>query len=154
MRKVHFLFVGIFLALSFSVNAMHEVLSNRNSTTDTLKGKNLYKLITTGQENEIKQYFRIVSFDELVKSDSGTMVRAINKLKTNDKVTRTIWILEEVKSRPVEIRCQVYNELGKVEYNKPSFFLKQMINNYFTNFIENEDTLLGKVSVLQKKMNR
>jgi hypothetical protein len=89
-----------------------------------------------------------------MRSDTGNIVKAFKKLNTKEKVTRTIWILEEVKNRTFEIKKYVYEELEKVEYNKPSFFLKQLINNYFTNLNEKEVALNEKVAALQKKMNR
>jgi hypothetical protein len=116
--------------------------------------KNVYKLIATGQESEIKKYFNEITIDELMRSDTGNIVKAFRKLNTKEKVTRTIWILEEVKNRTFEIKKYVYEELEKVEYNRPSFFLKQLINNYFTNLNEKEVSLTEKVAALQKKMNR
>jgi len=173
MRKVHVLFVTILLTFSLSVYSIPvlqtDKLSQFQSTINysyydrdccdfyinpQLGDTNIYKLITTGKETEIRKYFRAVTLDELAASDSATIIKALNRLNTNDKVTRTIWILEEVKNRNLEIKRYVYLELGKVAYNKPPFFLKQMINNYFTNFHEKEDTLLEMVSVLQKRMNK
>ncbi|NVO08983.1 MAG: hypothetical protein HXX16_03380 [Bacteroidales bacterium] len=116
--------------------------------------KNIYKLIATGQENEIKKYFNEITLDELTRSDTGNIVKAFKRLNTKEKVTHTIWILEEVKNRTLDIKKYVYEELEKVEYNRPSFFLKQLINNYFTNFNEKEITLAEKVTALQNKMNK
>lgn len=128
--------------------------SNDNSLNISFDDSKVYKLIANGKENDIKQYFGNVSFDELVRSDNGAIVKAFSKLSTNDKVTHTIWILEEVKNRSLDIKKHAYTELEKVDYNRPSFFLKQMINNYFTNFNEKEVALLETVSALQKKMNK
>ncbi len=127
---------------------------NNSPFISQLEDRDINKLIISGKEDEIKQYFNEVTADELMRSDSGAIVKAINRLNTNDKVTRTIWILQEVKNRTVEIKTYIYSELIKVEYGKPSFFLKHMINNFFTNYNENEVTLLEKVRKLQKKMNR
>jgi len=153
MRIVHFLISGILLTLSLSVFAQIPKCLSDSSTFFTID-KDIYKLITTGQEVEVKRYFQQITFDELIKSDSGVIVKAISKLKSNDKVTRTIWILEEVKNRSFAIKKHLYTELEKVDYKRPSFVLRQLINNYFTNFNETEDTLLLKVSALQKKMNK
>ncbi len=127
---------------------------NNSHLSLQLKKLDINKLITKGKEDEVKQYFKEVTSDELMSADSGAIVKAFNRLNTNDKVTRTIWILQEVKNRTIEIKTYVYSELIKVEYGKPSFFLKHMINNYFTNYNESEATLLEKVKKLQKKMNR
>ena len=118
------------------------------------KEKNIYKLIIAGQENEIKKYFNHVSLDELIQSDSGAIVKAINKLNTKNRVTHSIWILEAAKSRTPDIRKYIYTHLLLVEYNKPNFMLKTLINNYFTNFHEQEDSLLNQVSSLHRNMIR
>jgi len=176
MRKVYFIIIGILFTLTTTLFAQSKssiILADNlpvnhsvnfygtdNCSYYHLKGnpqsenKNVYKLIATGQESEIKKYFKEITIDELIRSDTGNIVKAFRKLNTKEKVTRTIWILEEVKNRTFEIKKYVYEELEKVDYNKPSFFLKQLINNYFTNLNEKEVTLTEKVAALQKKMNR
>ena len=141
------------MASSISVYAQPTTISTDSSSVSS-KNKNIYKLIMSGQENAIKKYFRTVAIDDLIKSDSGAILKAFKRLNTNDKVTRTIWILEELKNRNIEIREYVYNELLKVDFGKPSFFLNHMINNYFTNYTENEVPLAEKVRKLHGKMNR
>lgn len=168
MRIISLIISSILLTLSFSVNAkctntrtlkpkLSENSSNglNDSTIITqLADKNIYRLIISGKEDKIKNYFREVSANELLKVDSGAFTKAFKRLNTNDKVTRTIWILEEVKNRNLEIRAYVYNELLKVDFGKPSFFLNHMINNYFTNYTEKEITLSEKVRKLHSRMNR
>ncbi|NOU16678.1 MAG: hypothetical protein HOO91_03885 [Bacteroidales bacterium] len=176
MRKVHFIIIGILFTLPptlFAQSKSSIILADNLLITHSVKccgldncsyyhlkgnpqpeDKNIYKLIAIGQENEIKKYFNEITLDELMRSDTGNIVKAFKKLNTKEKVTRTIWILEEVKNRTFEIKKYVYEELEKVDYNKPSFFLKQLINNYFTNLNEKEVTLTEKVTALQKKMNR
>ncbi len=176
MRKVPFIIIGILFTLPptlFALSKSSIILadnllithSDKNFRSDNCdyynlksnlqsEDKNIYKLITSGQENEVKKYFNEITLDELISSDTGNIVKAFKKLNTKEKVTRTIWILEEVKNRTFEIKKYVYEELEKVDYNKPSFFLKQLINNYFTNLNEKEVTLTEKVAALQKKMNR
>ena len=113
-----------------------------------------YKLIILGKEEKIKKYFREVTLETLCKNDSGTIAKAFNRINTNDKVTKTIWILEEIKNRNPEIRAYVYNELLRINYKKPPFLLKHLINNYFTNYNEPIDTLKTRINKLQKKMNK
>lgn len=153
MRKNLLLISGILLILSTSVLASSR-LNFTSSLNDSIEVKGIFKLIFTGQESEIKEYFKNVTFNELAKSDSGSIVKAINFLHTKDKVTHTIWILEEIKNRNFDLRNYIYTELGKVDYNKPNFMTRQLINNYFTNYVEKEVTLIEKVNALQKKMNR
>ena len=124
------------------------------STMKFIENKKIMKLIASGKENEIKDFFRNITSEELLKTDNGTIVRAFSKLNSNDKVTHTIWILEEVKNRQIEIREYVYTELEKVDFNKPTIVLKHLINNYFTNYHEDEAALAEKLSALQRKMNR
>lgn len=168
MRITSFLISSILLTLSLSVNAKHTnaytikpILSqnsgdglNDSTTVAQQADKNIYKLIISGKEEKIRSYFKEVTADELLKADSGAITKAFKRVNTNDKVTRTIWILEEVKKRDVEIRAYVYNELLKVDFGKPSFFLNHMINNYFTNYPEKEATLSEKVRKIHGKMNR
>ncbi len=154
MRITLLLKAVILMATSNSIYAQ-TILNNKDtSIIVTAKPTNIYKLILSGQENAIKKHFKTVSFDELIKADSGAIVRAFKRLNTNDKITRTIWILEEVKNREIEVRAYIYNELLKIDFGKPSFFLNHMINNYFTNFTENETSLSEKVRKLHGKMNR
>ncbi|RPH33399.1 MAG: hypothetical protein EHM93_05465 [Bacteroidales bacterium] len=156
MRIIRFIFAGILITFSFSLFAEHKQFAFQvdNDTTNYAVNKNIYRLITNGIEKEIKNYFSAVSLDELIKSDSGAIVKAFKRINTNDKVSRTIWILEEVKNRNVEVRAYVYNELLKIDFGKPSFLLNHMINNYFTNYTEKEITLSEKVRKIHKKMNR
>lgn len=168
MRITSLIISSILLTLSFSVNAkctntrtlkpkLSENSSNGLNDSTIINqpaDKNIYKLIISGKEDKIKNYFREVSANELLKVDSGAFTKAFKRLNTNDKVTRTIWILEEVKNRNLEIRAYVYNELLKVDFGKPSFFLNHMINNYFTNYTEKEITLSEKVRKLHSRMNR
>jgi len=154
MRKVHILIAGVFLVLSGSVCAQATSALSDSSITVTSKDKDLYRLIVGGKEDEIKNYFKDVALDELTRSDTGAIVSALNKLNPKEKITHTIWMLEEAKNRPVEIRKYMYTELEKVNYSKPSFVLKQLINNYFTNFKEEDATLSEKVTSIQRRMNR
>jgi len=124
------------------------------SSTIYIENKKIMKLIVNGKENEIKEYFKNILAEDLLKTDNGTIVKAFSKLNANDKITHTIWILEEVKNRQVDIREYVYTELGKVDFNKPTIVLRHLINNYFTNYSEKEAALAEKVSALQHKMNR
>lgn len=164
MKKFHI--IGL-LILSICTNSVfaHSVFTHMNcehsnyrsespQSNQELKQKDLYHLIIYGQEDGIKKFFREATHDELIKSDSGNLVKALNRLNAKDKVTHTIWILEEIKVRDFEIKKYVYEELGKVDYNKPTFFIKQMINNYFTNFNEKEISLAGKINALQRRMNK
>lgn len=153
MRNVFTAILGVLLSVTLSVNAQVSELP-KDTSTHLIQEKDIYTLITAGQEIDVKSYFKGIAIDELIRSDSGSMVRAISKLKTNDKITRTIWILEEVKNRTVDIKYYVYTELERVDYRRPSFVLRQLINNYFTNYNETETALLDKVNALQKKMNR
>ena len=131
-------------------------IQEQNDSTDTTKvlNKDIYKLIKGGVESDIKAYFRETPYETIVLSDSGAIVSALNKLNPKEKVTHTIWILEEVKNRPFDIKKYIYSQLEKVNYSKPSFVLKQLINNYFVNFNENEPALSEKVSSIQKRMNK
>lgn len=168
MRITSLIISSILLTLSFSVKAKYAnvcaikpILSqnscnglNDSTIITQLADKNIYKLIISGKEDKIKRYFREISADELLKADSGAITKAFKRLNTNDKVTRAIWILEEVKNRNLEMRAYVYTELLKVDFGKPSFFLNHMINNYFTNYTEKEITLSEKVRKLHGRMNR
>lgn len=167
MRITPLIISSILLTLSLSVKAKHTVVNTlkpiyQNSCVginDSLinaqqTDKKIYKLIISGKEDKIKGYFREVSADELSRADSGAFAKVFKRINTNDKVTITIWILEEVKNRDLEIRASVYNQLLMVDFGKPSFFLNHMINNYFTNYPEKEATLSEKVRKLHGKMNR
>ena len=132
----------------------HEKNSNQISQNVGVDNKEIMKLIVNGKENEIKEYFKTISAEELIKSDNGTIARTFGKLNTNDKVTHTIWILEEVKNRPFEVKQYVYAELIKIDYNKPTMVLRHLINNYFTNYNEKEVELVEKITALQRKMNK
>ena len=98
------------MAASISVYAQPTTISTDSSSSVPSVNKNIYKLIISGQENAIKKHFRTVSFEELIKSDSGAIVKAFKRINTNDKVTRTIWILEEVKTQDIEVRAYIYND--------------------------------------------
>jgi len=124
------------------------------SSTIYIENKKIMKLIVNGKENEVKEFFKNILAEDLLKSDNGTIVKAFSKLNANDKITHTIWILEEVKNRQVDIREYIYTELVKVDFNKPTIVLRHLINNYFTNYSENEAALAEKVTALQRKMNR
>jgi hypothetical protein len=131
---------------------------NVSEVVDTIDNKqitsNISKIIISGREEKIKKFFREVTFEQLVRNDSGSIPKSFRKLNTNDKVSRTIWILEEIKKRDTELRNYIYTELLKVEYGKPSMLLNHMINNYFVNFDEEDTTLMDKIRKLQSKMNR
>ena len=144
---------SILLILSVSVCAQSLPLPNDTLITISSNSKNIYKLITHGKEKVIRDYFKSVTFDELVRADSGDIARAITWLRAKEKVTHAIWILEEVKNCSIDKRGYVYTELEKAEYGRLPFFLKTMVNNYFTNFNEKEVTLQRRVSALQRKMN-
>lgn len=168
MKNIPLIISSIVLTLSFSLSNTianaHGVKSlipqiscnglNDSIATAQYADKNINKLIISGKEEKIRAYFKAVTADELLKVDSGAIAKAFKRINTNDKVTRTIWILEEVKNRSIEIRAYVYNELLKVDFGKPSFFLNHMINNYFTNYTEEEIALSEKVKKLHGKMNR
>ena len=154
MRIFRLLITGILMAASASSYAQSTPNNNDSLLTISQKNINIYKLIIAGKESEIKKYFNTVSLDDLIKSDSGAIAKAFKRINTNDKVTRTIWVLEEIKNRNVEVRSYVYSELLKADFGKPSFLLNHMINNYFVNFKESDTTLIEKVRKLQRKMNR
>lgn len=125
-----------------------------NDTLIAEKRQSIVKLITSGNEERIKKYFREVSASELLKIDSGTIAKAFIKLKASDKVSRTLWILEEVKNRSSEIREYVYKELGRIDYKRPVMVLRHLVNNYFTNYVEPIDSLKMRVDALQRRMNK
>jgi len=151
MRLNNILIVAILMILSIPTNAQCPS-SIKDTSSIVSTDTDIYKLIVSGQEVDVKNYFKNIPLEELIRSDSGAVVRAINRLKSNDKVTHTIWILEEVKNRNIELRRHIYDELNKVEYSRPPFLLKPFINSYFTNYTEPEDSLVDKVKALHKKM--
>ncbi len=136
---------------SIPVNKINEFI---DTTTNKPIAINISKIILSGKEDKIKKFFREVSLEQLGRNDSGTMVKSFRRLNTNDKVSRTIWILEVVKNRDAEFRNYIYTEFLKVDYGKPSILLNHMINNYFVNYNEGDTTLTDKVRKLQRKMNR
>jgi len=152
----------ILIILPFHSNSIFAKSSNsqflfQNPRLDTLvveKQQNIVKIINSGNESRIKKYFREVSASELLKIDSGTIAKAFSKLRANDKVSRTMWILEEVKNRNVEIREYVYKELTRIDYKRPVMVLRHLVNNYFTNYLEPIDSLKLRVNALQRKMNQ
>ncbi len=132
----------------------HNILSNDTITRSINSDLSLYKIILSGNEVQLKKYIKAVSSEMLMKIDSGTIAKALNKLNTNDKVSRTIWILEEAKNRDPNVRAYIYSALLRVDYGKPSYLLNHMINNYFVNFGEKEEFLYLKIRKLHSKMNR
>jgi hypothetical protein len=149
MKKVYLLITGILLTFSFSLFAQTTA-----STSDSVVDKDIYKLIVTGKENEIKDYFKDVTLEVLTRSDNGAIVRGINRLNSNNKVTHTIWILGGVKNSSIDVRRYVYTELEKIEFGKYPYVIKTLVNNFFFNFDEKEVTLTEKVSKIQKKMTK
>lgn len=166
MTKKSSIIISFLLSLFLTLNAncldfQEKILISinyANKVIDTVDNKqitnNISIIILSGREEKIKKFFREVTFEQLVKIDSGSIPKSFRKLNTNDKVSRTIWILEEIKKRDTELRNYMYTELLKVEYGKPSMLLNHMINNYFVNFDEEDTTLLDKIRKLQSKMNR
>lgn len=150
------------IILSFHSNSIFANNTNfhfllLNPYPDTLiveKQQNIVKVINSGNETKIKKYFREVSASELLKIDSGTIARAFSKFRTNDKVSRTMWILEEIKNRNVEVREYVYKELARIDYKRPVMVLRHLVNNYFTNYVEPVDSLKLRVNALQRRMNQ
>lgn len=152
--KIKHILLVVFLFSQTYISAQ-SADSIKVNTSDTLfVGCNFYKTILSGVETKIRNCIKQVSLSQLNKSGSAEIVRALNKLSTKDKVSHTIWILEEVKNRSVEIRSQVYSDLLKVDYTKPSVLFKPMINSYFTNYKEPEDSLAKQVSLLHGRMIR
>ncbi len=140
----------------FAKNSCLQYLTTKQPS-DTLiveKRQSIVKIITSGNEERIKKYFREVSASELLKIDSGTIAKAFSKLRTNDKVSRTLWILEETKNRSSEIREYVYKELIRIDYKRPIMVLRHLVNNYFTNYVEPLDSLKLRVNALQQRMNK
>ncbi len=136
---------------SIPINKINELI---DTTTNKPIAINISKIILSGKEDKIKKFFREVSLEQLGRNDSGTMVKSFRRLNTNDKVSRTIWILEVAKNRDAEFRNYIYTVFLKVDYGKPSILLNHMINNYFVNYNEGDTTLTDKVRKLQRKMNR
>lgn len=158
MRIIRLIVTSILVAYSILLSADNSAnvfqVKSSNDTTISPLDLDIQRLIVKGVEREIKKYFSTASLAEIIKSDSGAIVKAFKRINTNDKVTRTIWILEEVKNRKGDVREYIYNELLKVDYGKPSFILNHMINNYFVNYKEIDSALTDKVRKLQRKMNR
>lgn len=151
--------LSLLFIIVFYGNASNQTIKFNNLSNDTIsraisKDISLYKLILSGNEAQIKKYIKGVAPDMLLKVDSGTIAKAFNKLNTNDKVSRTIWILEEAKNREPNVRAYIYSELLRIDFGKPSYLLNHMINNYFVNFIEKDESLYLKIRRLHSKMNR
>ena len=140
----------------FAKNSSLQSLTTKQPSDTSIveKRQTIVKIITSGNEERIKKYFREVSSSELLKIDSGTIAKAFSKLKASDKVSRTLWILEETKNRSSEIREYVYKELGRIDYKRPVMVLRHLVNNYFTNYVEPIDSLKMRVDALQRRMNK
>lgn len=152
--RVKFLLIFPFLFFQGSLFSQ-ECKSSLNSSSDTLvKECNIYSIILSGKELNIKNYFNTIAYDDLSNQCCNEIVDAINKLNSKDKVTHTIWILEEVKNRSIDIRGKVYLTLLRVDYPKPAYVLKPMINSYFTSFREPDDSLAKQVNALHWNMIR
>lgn len=151
---IRVVFLLIFSFLFFQGDLFsQECISNLKSSSDTLvKECNIYTIILSGKELNIKNYFKTIESDDLSSQCCNEIVDAINKLNSKDKVTHTIWILEEVKNRSIDIRGKVYLTLLKVNYPKPAYVLKPMINSYFTSYREPEDSLAKQVNALHWSM--
>lgn len=144
----------LFLSIFFPLNLFSQECDGKmNSTSDTLhKGCGMHDIILSGKEISIKSYFNAVAYEDLSNQCCDEMINAFNKLIAKDKVTYTIWILEEVKNRSIDIREKVYSTLLKVDYPKPTYLLKPMINSYFTSYREPDDSLAKQVNALHWSM--
>lgn len=146
----------ILFCLFFQVNVFaQEDVGNLKASSDTLvKECGIYPIILSGVEQKIKNYFRAVTHEELNNQCCENIVKAFVRLSPKDKVTHTMWILEEIKTRQFDIRAKVYSCLLNVDYPKPNFFIKTMVNNYFTNYKEPDDSLAKQVRRLHVGMVR
>ena len=149
-----FIFFSIFLLLTIHLNLFsQECKGDSYFKSDTLyKECGAHDVILSGKELCIKNYFKVIAYEDLSNQCCESIVNAINKLNSKDKVTHTIWILEEVKNRSMDIREKIYSTLLKVNYPKPAYLLKPMINGYFTNYREPYDSLSNHVNVLHWSM--
>ena len=154
MTRLHYWL--ILFCLTFQVNVFaQESVSNLKASSDTLVEEcGVYSIILSGVETKIKNYFRVVTLEELNNQCCENIVKAFVRLSPKDKVTHTLWILEEIKARQLDIRAKVYSCLLDVDYPKPNFFIKTMVNNYFTNYKEPDDSLAKQVSRLHVGMIR
>ena len=123
--------------------------SNKASGIDSCV---VYQVILSGREASIKNYFKDASYENLSGKCSDEILKAITNLSAKDKITHTIWILEEVKNRSTDIRETIYSTLLKVNYPKPAYLLKPMINSYFTSYRESNDSLAKQVNALHWSM--
>lgn len=151
-----FIFFSIFLLLNIHLNLFsQECKGDSYFKSDTLyKECGAHDIILLGKELSIKNYFKAIAYEDLSNQCCEGIVNAINKLKPKDKVTHTIWILEEAKNRSTDVREKIYTTLLKVNYSKPTYLLKPMINSYFTSFREPEDSLAKQVNALHWNMIR
>lgn len=150
------IFLSISLLPTFHLNLFsQECEVKSNFISDTLsKECSAYDIILSGKEISIKNYFKTIAHEDLDKLCCDGVVKALNKLNPKDKVTHTIWILEEVKNRSIDVREKVYTILLKVNYPKPAYLLKPMINSYFTSYREPDDSLAKQVNELHWNMIR
>lgn len=125
-----------------------------NTAIINIDSCNVYQVILSSKEASIRSFFKKVSSDEFDSICTAQILDAFSKLTAKDKVTHTIWILEEVKIRSIDIREKVYFALLKVNYPKPAYMLKPMINSYFTSYREPDDTLAKQVNALHWNMIR
>lgn len=109
-------------------------------------------VILSGVESRIRECFRTVSVQQLNCSGNQQIVDAVSLLGDKNKISHTLWILEETKTRPADIRALVYSSLLKVNYAKPNFFMKSMINSYFTNYQDSNDSLARQIRLLHGVM--
>lgn len=146
----------LFLSIFFPINLFSQECEGKsNSIPDTLhKECSVHDIILSGKELSIKSYFKTVAYEDLSNQCCDEILSALNELIAKDKVTHTIWILEEVKNRSIEIREKVYSTLLKVNYPKPAYLLKPMINSYFTSYREPDDFLAKQVNALHWNMIR
>ena len=144
----------LFLSIFFPLNLFSQECEGKSkSISDTLyKECGVRDIILSGKEIDIKGYFKIVAYEDLNKQCCDDILNAFNKLNARNKVTHTIWILEEVKNRSTDIREKIYSTLLKVNYPKPAYLLKPMINGYFTNYREPVDSLAKQVNALHWSM--
>lgn len=145
---------SIFLVLTFQLNLFAQECEGKlNLKSDTLFKKcSAYDIILVGKELGIKNYFKAIVYEDLNAQCCDGIINALNKLNPKDKITHTIWILEEVKNRSTDIREKIYSTLLKVNYPKPSYMLKPMINSYFTSYRESDDSLAKQVNALHWSM--
>lgn len=144
----YYLFATLVLSSVFVFAQKDEVIAN--NTSSKIDSCNVYQIILSGKEAKVKSYFREVEEFDSVCTEQ--IFKAFTKLNAKSKVTHTIWILEEVKNRSTDIREKIYSTLLKVNYPKPAYLLKPMINGYFTNYREPEDSLAKQVNALHWSM--